>query len=312
MESEPLNEQQARLVEENLHLVNAHLRRNPQRSNEPQRERDDLYQEGCLGLIDAVRRYDPASGIAFGAYASRRIHQAVSQASYERFSTVRVPMRTQLKKRGQDQVRPVRPLSLQALELDPESRPTDRKTDPSARPTIAGRLREKYESAVQNARLAACKRAGRRGDRQRLVDEIIDHRLLVPDDEHKNSLRQIACRTHSSYSRVAGCEKKLVMHIGRVLEDDPEYRRLSSLAEESADGLQTVLDDDLADRFLKGRFEQTLSALSADQRGALLWQVVQLTGGDPRLLLCRLFAKLGGENKGALCDQAESLRGGGA
>ena len=312
MDPEPLNDQQARLVEENLHLVHAHLRRNTHWPNEPNRERDDLYQEGCLGLIDAARRYDPASGIAFGAYAMRRIHQAVSHAAYERFSTVRVPMCTQRKQRTQAQPDSNRPVAVVSLEMDPASREPDPKTDPSARPTIGARLRRRYEAAVCAARESERSTRERRGDREELVDQLIRHRLLVPSEGHKLSLREIARVTDSSYSRVAGCEKKLVGHIGRMLEGDPEYCRLSSLARQSADGVQTVLDDDLAKRFFTGRFERTLSSLSDDERGALLWRAVALAGGEPRLLLCRLFAKLDGEDKGAICDQAESLRGGGA
>ncbi|MGO9242671.1 MAG: sigma-70 family RNA polymerase sigma factor [Bryobacteraceae bacterium] len=43
-------------------------------------ELEDLIQTGTLGLIDAVRRYDPAKGIPFPAYARYRIRGAILDA----------------------------------------------------------------------------------------------------------------------------------------------------------------------------------------------------------------------------------------
>ena len=90
MGSESLNKEQARLVEEHLHLVREHLRRHVSCPRRPtrSRERDDLYQAGCLGLIEAARLYDGDGGIPFSAFALRRIHHAVSRTAYEGFSTV--------------------------------------------------------------------------------------------------------------------------------------------------------------------------------------------------------------------------------
>lgn len=36
----------------------------------PSIPQDDLFQEGCIGLIEAARHYQPASGIRFGSYAA--------------------------------------------------------------------------------------------------------------------------------------------------------------------------------------------------------------------------------------------------
>jgi RNA polymerase sigma factor for flagellar operon FliA len=43
-------------------------------------ELEDLIQTGTLGLIDAVRRYDPSKGIPFPAYARYRIRGAILDA----------------------------------------------------------------------------------------------------------------------------------------------------------------------------------------------------------------------------------------
>lgn len=41
-------------------------------------DRDDLVQVGTLGLIDAVRRFDPDRGVRFSSYAGRRIEGAIT------------------------------------------------------------------------------------------------------------------------------------------------------------------------------------------------------------------------------------------
>jgi len=43
-------------------------------------EMDDLIQTGTVGLIDAIRRYDPAKGIPFPVYARYRIRGAILDA----------------------------------------------------------------------------------------------------------------------------------------------------------------------------------------------------------------------------------------
>jgi RNA polymerase sigma factor for flagellar operon FliA len=40
-------------------------------------ELDDLVQAGTLGLLDAMRRYDPAAGVTFATFASQRIRGAM-------------------------------------------------------------------------------------------------------------------------------------------------------------------------------------------------------------------------------------------
>jgi RNA polymerase sigma factor (sigma-70 family) len=41
---------------------------------------DDLFQEGCIGLVDAARTFDPSRGVPFKAYARKRIRWAISKA----------------------------------------------------------------------------------------------------------------------------------------------------------------------------------------------------------------------------------------
>ena len=43
-------------------------------------ELEDLIQEGCVGLLDAARRFDPSRGIEFSTFAAPRIKGAISDA----------------------------------------------------------------------------------------------------------------------------------------------------------------------------------------------------------------------------------------
>ena len=89
----PLTDEQRRLVRENIGLVSVHLRRYVGNLAFPRRDRewDDLFQEGCLGLIQAAAAFRQERGIPFAAFALARIHNAVSRALHCKFSTVHVP-----------------------------------------------------------------------------------------------------------------------------------------------------------------------------------------------------------------------------
>lgn len=51
----------------------------------------DLIQEGNIGLMKAVDKYDPERGIRFGTYATYWIRQAISQAVNDYSRTIRLP-----------------------------------------------------------------------------------------------------------------------------------------------------------------------------------------------------------------------------
>src|SRR3990172_3464145 len=93
--SKALTDEQRRLVRDNVGLVAVHLRRNVANLIHPKREREweDLFQEGCLGLIRAATAFRAERGIPFAAFALPRIHNAVSRAILTKFSTIYVPPR---------------------------------------------------------------------------------------------------------------------------------------------------------------------------------------------------------------------------
>ena len=70
----PLTPEQERMVEENLGLFIHVLKRY---NRDLRYEWDDAYQYGCMGLVEAVRNYNPEKGAAFSSFAVRCIYFSV-------------------------------------------------------------------------------------------------------------------------------------------------------------------------------------------------------------------------------------------
>jgi RNA polymerase nonessential primary-like sigma factor len=81
-----------RMIESNLRLVVQVARRYLNRGL----PLGDLIEEGNLGLIRAVEKFDGARGVRFATYATWWIRQAVSRALANQARTVRVPIHVQL------------------------------------------------------------------------------------------------------------------------------------------------------------------------------------------------------------------------
>lgn len=83
------NNQEAknRLIESNMRLV-VSIAKHYRTSLVPF---EDLVQEGSIGLITAVERYDPDKGCRFSTYATHWIRQAISRAIDNKSRAIRVP-----------------------------------------------------------------------------------------------------------------------------------------------------------------------------------------------------------------------------
>ena len=277
-----LTDTQKRLVSDNIGLVGVHLRRFARCESSPRRdrEREDLFQEGCLGLIKAAIAFRAERGIPFAAFALPRIHNAVSHAIQTSFATVAVPPlpKNPLRPRPwanatgpgeaaadpqREAMKPERPrvfsLSDEAdVLLVDRRRHACRRHDPegSGFETVCERLRGKYERALHTAGEAMAKGASTRRDRDKLVRVLISERFLIPQEESRTALRQIARQTRSSYARVAQCDKQLGEAIRRDLEADPEFGALRRHAARDSIGQDAVIDHE---------FDHSMAELSANE-----------------------------------------------
>jgi len=277
-----LTPEQSELVRKTLGLVAVHLRRHVANLAQPRHDREweDLFQEGCLGLIRAAVGFDASRGIAFAAFAFPRIHNAVSTALEAKFSTIKMPSRRRGGNRGGSRDRH-RPNGADQHADDNSARSSDRHSgshsghperavlrsyvagidrdvhdrrarDPSevlerggnvVGATVGDGLREKYERAVHRSRELVSRRGGVRGDRSQLAKMIAEERLLVPNEDHRRALRQIARDTKSSYARVADCERRMTDAMREMLSGDPEFDALSRKARTTPDGMGSDMDE---------------------------------------------------------------------
>lgn len=77
-----------RLVLSNLRLVASLTRRHSPISL----KREDLMQEGIMGLIRAIERYDPSKGFKLSTYATWWIRQAITRAIADKERDIRLPV----------------------------------------------------------------------------------------------------------------------------------------------------------------------------------------------------------------------------
>ncbi|MCO6436399.1 MAG: hypothetical protein J5J06_04860 [Phycisphaerae bacterium] len=306
--SAPLTVSQAALVRENLGLVGLHLRRIA--AAIPKRRRndlEDLFQEGSFGLIRAARQYDPACGVGFAPYALARIHQAVHRAA--------ICLRRQAMNGSEpicgfpdasgESLEPQSPLDrddthvrvgpLTAALRDQLAARPDRHEPLAEAETLGDRIYECYARAVRQSADRLIGAASSRPGRAALLDAIVEERLLIPDEESRCPLREIARMTDSSYGRVAQCERQILLAAESVLGNDPAFLALWSTARSSPDGVRTTIDEDV-EALLGRRFARESGAiydrLKEHERASFVHAILSHTGGEIPLLLEECLLKM--------------------
>ncbi|RJP39830.1 MAG: hypothetical protein C4547_03140 [Phycisphaerales bacterium] len=302
----PLTDEQRELVERNLGLVAVHLRRHVANLAQPRRERewDDLFQEGTLGLIQAARKFRPDGQIPFAAFALPRIHHAVSKALRLRFTLVRGPEGP-----GGDEPDPAaasradRPHprhvpTVSLLSDDPiDRRPPRPKIDAAVGSgTVGQRIWEKHTRAVRRVATALKRARGAKADRAALIDVLMEERALVAEPHERTPLRQIARQTASSYARVAQTDKQIRDGLRAALEGDPEFSMLATLVRERDEAADVPLDAEVERRLADAVGEAFLArfeAADAPARDALAYRLLAAhCGGDFARFIRATFRRL--------------------
>ncbi len=157
--------------------------------------REDLVQEGCFGLLDAIDRYDRSRGVPFEAFARFRVKVAIRGALTARARLIRLPKHVLEQRHTGSEPLPV------AVALDDGLQPTADGLDP-----------EEQMLAVEQSRLVG-DAVARLPPRQRLV---ITHRFGIGGSEE--SLREIATSLRISPRRTRTLEQQALAALRRELE----------------------------------------------------------------------------------------------
>ena len=219
------------LIEANMYLVQTHIRMKLRLPRQPSSrgDYDDLYQEGCMALVIAARRYDPRRHGPWTRYARYQIRYAISRLLYEGFRAVRIPAAVlrELRRTGQVPVETECPDDLGNHSVAWRHRPSE--------PTIG----DLWVSCYQQAAYAAAddlKRSPRcQPDRARLIVRFVEEYLLVPEASARTPKRDLARQEGCSVGRINGVERQLVRAIIERLDDDAEATELRRRAR-GADG----------------------------------------------------------------------------
>jgi RNA polymerase primary sigma factor len=134
----------------------------------------DLVQDGNLGLIRAVHRFDPRMGFRFSTYAHWWIRQAIERSILNRGSTIRVPVHVH------DARRVIRRAE-RTLERELDRKPTDEEVAERAGTTAA--KVEDINTNIPGDPFSLDAKVGRGEGDARLMDFIADLDSRAPDDE---------------------------------------------------------------------------------------------------------------------------------
>ncbi len=248
-----LSAQQGRLVERHLPLV-WHTFKSLRHLARPQdvvREPAELFQEGTLALIEAVRSHDSARHGRFAAFAMARIHYCVSRFVRERSSIIHVPMITQRRRRARGRaddpwqappcVRRLREAGGTAFRSTSPEPDDMSESDPRDSITIGDLLRERHDAAMRRVVRELRRAAKSRLHLRRLIRRLQDERWTIPDPESKTPLRKLADELGCPTGRVVRCDQRYRRKMSMLLDGDEPLLALIALARRRKHGLRQTL-----------------------------------------------------------------------
>lgn len=263
-----LTAQQREFVLRHVGLVKMHVSRQMRRMAHltGEREREDMLQEGLVGLMEAASRYNPQEHGAFSAYALLHIHGAICRHLMGQMDGLAVPERAvkQIFRRRKwtkwwreshpsefphfysldssmllimrqvyDQYRRslaarqcLEALGLKGVDESDSAAEVDDQAEDPGQ-QVEQQLRERYEQAVHWAAARLKSVKQCRPDRAALIDAFVEERLLVPDPRYRTSKRSLARRFACSLGRLDSCQRRFCQLIREHLMSQHAQRATS-------------------------------------------------------------------------------------
>jgi RNA polymerase primary sigma factor len=211
---------------------------------------DDLVQEGSLGLLEAIERYDPGRDVGFEAFARFRVRRAIRNALTEQARLVRLPKHIVERRRLLDRAearlaaaagRPPTPEELAAetgislvavlearsaaitpLSLDDATGPSSTGLEGLVADAAAADPEQEAIAAYEARRVRAA--VTRLPSRQR---EIVSRHFGL--DEHDEPLAEVAAELSLSERRTRTIEREALYRLARELEVPHAFSVTSAL-----------------------------------------------------------------------------------
>lgn len=290
-----LSAERRRLAAAHVGLVGVHLRRRVPRLRMPRcgREYEELFQEGCLALVQAAARYDPARHGSFPAYALPRIRGAIHSSIRSGAALIHIPYRAAYEARirgagaALPRCRPAGAVNLAGVAAREEPpRPEGE--------TLRHALRERVLLALSDAREQLGRRLHRKAGIELLLRRITEERILTAGETERTSVRRLAREAGSSSSRVLAYEQELLRITRERLGQDARVRILVGFARRDPLGYDGDMTPTRRQRLLRGEarvFARRFASLSRREQADALLLLVEKSGRDPAQVARQLLRR---------------------